>query len=106
VHILKNGILYAYGSGPIAREAKRICIERYGDPEKKKSGSDGAAEAGADVLVTPCPLCHKSMDAVGENEPVLQLTQIINVACGLSSEDAAWDLNKKKVKMSFSSCGI
>jgi len=67
---------------------------------------DGAAEAGADVLVTPCPLCHKSMDAVGENEPVLQLTQIINVACGLSSEEAAWDLNKKKVKMSFSSCAV
>ena len=63
---------------------------------------DGANEAGADVLVTPCPLCHKSMDAVGENEPVLQLTQIINVACGLSSEKAYWDLNKKKVGMSFS----
>jgi len=44
------------------------------------------------------------MDAVGENEPVLQLTQIINVACGLSSEKAYWDLNKKKVGMSFSSC--
>ena len=50
---VKNGILYAYGSGPIAREAKRICIERYGDPEKKKSGSDGAAEAVAAVSLGP-----------------------------------------------------
>jgi succinate dehydrogenase / fumarate reductase cytochrome b subunit len=74
------------------------------DVRKKLSNKplDGAAEAGADVLVTPCPLCHKSMDAVGENEPVLQLTQIINVACGLSSKEAAWDLNKKKVGLSFS----
>jgi succinate dehydrogenase / fumarate reductase cytochrome b subunit len=42
------------------------------------------------------------MDAVGENEPVLQLTQIINVACGSSSDKAYWDLNKKKVGMRFS----
>jgi lactam utilization protein B len=42
------------------------------------------------------------MDAVGENEPVLQLVQIINVACGLSSKAAHWDINKKKVGISFS----
>ena len=78
----------------------------FTNPDQRKTLAnkplDGANEAGANVLVTPCPLCHKSMDAVGENAPVLQLTQIINVACGLSSVDAAWNLNKKEVGMSFS----
>lgn len=75
-------------------------------PENRKTLAnkplDGAKEAGADVVITPCPLCHKSMDAQGNEEPILQLTQIINVACGQSSEKAAWDLNNTKVGMSFS----
>jgi len=60
---------------------------------------DGAKEAGADIVATPCPLCHKAMD--GQEEPILQVTQLINVACGMSPEETAINLNKTEVKLSI-----
>jgi len=60
---------------------------------------DGAKEAGADIVATPCPLCHKAMD--GQEEPILQVTQLINVACGMTPEEAAINLNKTEVKLSL-----
>lgn len=60
---------------------------------------NGAKEAGAELVATPCPLCHKAMD--GNEEPVLQVTQLINVACGATPEEAHWDLNKTEVKISI-----
>ena len=51
-----------------------------------------AREAGADAIVTPCPLCHLSLDAwqsklrkqTGKDfqMPVLHLSQLIGVAAG------------------------
>jgi succinate dehydrogenase / fumarate reductase cytochrome b subunit len=56
-----------------------------------------AMEAGADVMVTPCPLCHLSLDAwqsklratTGKdfNMPVLHLSQLIGVAAGLRESE-------------------
>jgi succinate dehydrogenase / fumarate reductase cytochrome b subunit len=56
-----------------------------------------AKEAGADVMVTPCPLCHLSLDAwqsklkeqTGRDfqMPILHLSQLIGVAAGLSSSE-------------------
>ena len=53
-----------------------------------------AREAGADAMVTPCPLCHLSLDAwqsklrkqTGKDfqMPVLHLSQLIGVAAGLA----------------------
>ena len=53
----------------------------------------GARDAGAQVMVTPCPLCHLAMDAyqrkteqlMGEEYamPVLHLPQLIGLALGL-----------------------
>jgi len=50
-------------------------------------------EAGADVMVTPCPLCHLSLDAwqakaentAGEefNLPILHLAQLLGAAAGI-----------------------
>lgn len=34
---VQNGRLYADGEGPVAREAKNICYERYGRPKSKNS---------------------------------------------------------------------
>ncbi len=55
-----------------------------------------ARAAGADCMVTPCPLCHLAMDAyqrkteaqMGEeyNMPVLHLPQMIGLALGLPLE--------------------
>ena len=63
-----------------------------------------AIEAGADAMVTPCPLCHLSLDAwqsklkapTGRDfaMPILHLSQLIGVAAGLadpsSSSGATW----------------
>ncbi|WP_024790110.1 CoB--CoM heterodisulfide reductase iron-sulfur subunit B family protein [Lebetimonas sp. JH292] len=60
---------------------------------------EGAKEAGADIVATPCPLCHKAMD--GKEEPILQVTQLINVACGMSPDETGINLNKTEVKLSI-----
>jgi succinate dehydrogenase / fumarate reductase, cytochrome b subunit len=54
-------------------------------------------EAGADVMVTPCPLCHLSLDAwqqkleasTGKSYqmPILHLSQLIGVAAGLEESE-------------------
>ena len=56
-----------------------------------------AMEAGADAMVTPCPLCHLSLDAwqsklkkaTGRDfaMPILHLSQLIGVAAGLSDSE-------------------
>ena len=56
-----------------------------------------AKEAGADAIVTPCPLCHLSLDAwqskllkeTGRDfqMPILHLSQLIGVAAGLESSE-------------------
>jgi succinate dehydrogenase / fumarate reductase cytochrome b subunit len=56
----------------------------------------GARDAAADVMVTPCPLCHLAMDAyqrkaeVANGEeyrmPVLHLPQLIGLALGLDND--------------------
>jgi succinate dehydrogenase / fumarate reductase cytochrome b subunit len=56
-----------------------------------------AKEAGADALVTPCPLCHLSLDAwqsklkaaTGKDYqmPILHLSQLVGVAAGLADSE-------------------
>jgi succinate dehydrogenase / fumarate reductase cytochrome b subunit len=56
-----------------------------------------AMEAGADAMVTPCPLCHLSLDAwqsklkaaTGKDfrMPILHLAQLIGVAAGLEESE-------------------
>ena len=56
-----------------------------------------AMEAGADVMVTPCPLCHLSLDAWQQkleaatgrkfDMPVLHLAQLVGVAAGLEDSE-------------------
>ena len=53
--------------------------------------------AGADAMVTPCPLCHLSLDAWQSklNEatgrqfalPILHLSQLVGVAAGLEDSE-------------------
>jgi succinate dehydrogenase / fumarate reductase, cytochrome b subunit len=56
-----------------------------------------AEEAEADIMVTPCPLCHTSLDAYqpratklqgsGVRMPVLHLSQLVGLACGVDVGD-------------------
>ena len=56
-----------------------------------------AKEHGADFMVTPCPLCHMSLDIYQEragravkaalNLPILHLPQLLGLAMGLPASD-------------------
>ncbi len=56
-----------------------------------------AMEAGADAMVTPCPLCHLSLDAWQQKlekstgrkfgMPIMHLSQLIGVAAGLEESE-------------------
>src|SRR5256714_15336678 len=56
-----------------------------------------ASEAGADAIVTPCPLCHLSLDAwqsklkaaTGKDfrMPILHLSQLVGVAAGFEESE-------------------
>ncbi len=64
-------------------------------------------EAGADAMVTPCPLCHLSLDAWQQklekrtgrrfDMPILHLSQLIGVAAGL--EDSELKFKRHVVSM-------
>ncbi|MRJ07074.1 MAG: disulfide reductase [Epsilonproteobacteria bacterium] len=75
----------------------------YTNPQQKEQLAvkplEGAKEAGADLVATPCPLCHKAMD--GHDEPIIQVLQLINVACGMTPEEALFHYNKTPVNLAL-----
>jgi succinate dehydrogenase / fumarate reductase, cytochrome b subunit len=66
-----------------------------------------ASEAGADVMVTPCPLCHLSLDAwQGKAErkagkefdlPILHLAQLLGAAAGIEEDQLKFRRHVVKV---------
>ena len=64
---------------------------------------NNADENGADVVVTPCPLCQMQLDIYQERyqdennsnvrKPIVHLSQLVGLAFGLSVEDLGLDLN-------------
>jgi succinate dehydrogenase / fumarate reductase cytochrome b subunit len=99
-----EAIITACGGEPIDYPAKIKCC---GFPiiqarEETALGEliqpiEQATEAGADAIVTPCPLCHLSLDAwqsklketTGKDfqMPILHLSQLIGVAAGLEDSE-------------------
>jgi succinate dehydrogenase / fumarate reductase, cytochrome b subunit len=67
-----------------------------------------AMEAGADAMVTPCPLCHLSLDAwqsklkqaTGRDfaMPILHLSQLVGVAAGLTDSELKFKRHVVSVK--------
>jgi succinate dehydrogenase cytochrome b subunit len=67
-----------------------------------------AVEAGADAMVTPCPLCHLSLDAwqsklkatTGRDfrMPILHLSQLIGVAAGIPESELKFRRHVVSVK--------
>jgi succinate dehydrogenase / fumarate reductase, cytochrome b subunit len=99
-----EAIIQACGGEPVDYPAKIKCC---GFPiiaarEETALGEliqpiEQASEAGADAIVTPCPLCHLSLDAwqqklrkaTGKDfaMPILHLSQLIGVAAGLEDSE-------------------
>ena len=65
-------------------------------------------EAGADAMVTPCPLCHLSLDAwqqklekaTGKKYglPIIHLSQLVGVAAGLEESELKFKRHVVSVK--------
>jgi len=76
---------------PIILEKEDIALAMNGANLKE------AKEGGADAMVTPCPLCHMSLDIYQEraarkvetnlNLPVLHLPQMLGLAMGVSAKE-------------------
>jgi heterodisulfide reductase subunit B len=84
----------------------------FSEPEKSQQMIHGIIEAaydnGADMIVTPCPLCQANVeiyqDEINErfgskfNMPVVYYSQLISVAYGRNSKDAALDAQLVKAE--------
>lgn len=90
--VLYNGRTKCCGF-PIMLEKEAIAVAMGGQNMKE------AKEEGADFMVTPCPLCHMSLDIYQERAgravqanldlPILHLPQLIGLAMGIPSP-ASW----------------
>ncbi|MEO0971333.1 MAG: heterodisulfide reductase-related iron-sulfur binding cluster, partial [Cyanobacteria bacterium J06639_18] len=75
-----------------------------------------ALEAGADCLVTPCPLCHLNLDSrqpevekvIGEQLglPVLHLPQLVALAVGVSPKELGLSRHVVNTKPVLEKLGI
>ena len=76
---------------PIILEKEAIAVAMAGTQMKE------AKDGGADFMVTPCPLCHMSLDIYQEragravqtrlNLPILHLPQLLGLAMGVPAKD-------------------
>jgi succinate dehydrogenase / fumarate reductase cytochrome b subunit len=76
---------------PIILEKEAIAVAMAGNNMKE------AKDEGADFMVTPCPLCHMSLDIYQErageavntklNLPILHLPQLLGLAMGVPAKD-------------------
>jgi len=89
-------LIWACGAAPIAYGARLRCCGWPVMYSRRRAASSmaaaavrSAAAAGADAMVTPCPLCHAALEAgqSGDDKlrlPVLHLPQMVGLALGLS----------------------
>ncbi len=101
-------VFRALGATPVYYRGRTQCcgwpISSYATPESFKLAAQpiqAAIAAGADCLVTPCPLCHLQLDsrqpeieaAIGQKLglPVLHLPQLVCLALGLEPTQIGLD---------------
>jgi heterodisulfide reductase subunit B len=86
-------LIRAIGAEPVYYADRNECCGGYiamENPEaaKKRSNrvSDGAALAGADVIVTACPLCRYNLEKNGSRVPVIYFTELLAEALGVKED--------------------
>jgi heterodisulfide reductase subunit B len=101
----------ALGAEPVLYAHRGECCGSYlavGAPDVAMEASyrilSAARQAGADAIVTSCPLCHFNLDRRQHDMasryggftpiPVLYITQILAVALGLDSSDFGFEKNQ------------
>ena len=99
-----DNLILALGASNVEYESKNKCCGFHVELQNPKTANRLSATAmldaidqGAEVMVTPCPLCHLRMDVQQHNIskeagrdvhiPVLHLPQMIGLALGISPTD-------------------
>ncbi len=97
-------VISAVGGNAVEYASKNKCCGFHADLQAPKAAIQMTANAlvdamdnNADMIVTPCPLCHLNMDikqksaskAIGREVhiPVLHLPQVIGLALGLNADE-------------------
>ncbi len=105
-----DDMVKALGAEPVEYEYKTKCcgasiIITNSDAALKLIGDIlySCKNAGAEIVVTSCPLCHSNLDMQQENAsrllnkdlsiPVLYFTQLIGIALGLDEDELALNKN-------------
>jgi succinate dehydrogenase / fumarate reductase cytochrome b subunit len=103
-----ENVFRAIGANPIYYPGRTQCcgwpISSYATPESFRLAAkhiQEALDAGADCLVTPCPLCHLQLDSrqpeiekvvgLSLGLPVLHLPQLVALAVGVAPEKLGLD---------------
>jgi len=111
-------LIQALGATPVDFDAKLKCCGFHAvypaeaDAMKMSGGcAMSAAQAGANCMVTPCPLCQMQLDmyqpegrqAVSGNYelPVFHLAQLIGLALGLAADELGLQRHVVTAKMPF-----
>ena len=102
-------IVDVLGATPVEYEDRLSCCGFHAMPAAEKEvlkmtgkGAQTAKEAGADVIVTPCPLCQTQLDDhqarayeanLGDDTlmPVIHLPQLVGLALGINPTDLGLD---------------
>lgn len=118
-----ENVFRALGSTPIYYRGRTQCcgwpLSSYATKESFQMAGkhiQEALEAGADCLVTPCPLCHLNLDSrqpevekvIGEQLglPVLHLPQLVALAVGVSPKELGLSRHVVNTKPVLEKLGI
>ncbi|ACK72441.1 CoB--CoM heterodisulfide reductase [Gloeothece citriformis PCC 7424] len=118
-----ENVFRTVGANPIYYSGRTQCcgwpLSSYSTPESFKMAGkhiQEALEAGADCLVTPCPLCHLNLDSrqpevakvVGKDLglPVLHLPQLVALAVGVSPKELGLDRHVVSTKPVLEKLGL
>lgn len=103
-----ENVFRTVGANPIYYQGRTQCcgwpISSYATTQALQMAGKHLAEAiaaGADCLVTPCPLCHLNLDSrqpevakvTGQtlNLPILHMSQVVSLALGIAPEKLGLD---------------
>ena len=87
-------LILELGAEPVVYPYRNECCGGYiamenPDSAKKRSGrvTDSAKNAGAELILTACPLCKYNLEKNGTDIPVVYLTELLAEALGVKEDD-------------------
>ena len=95
---IMEGLIKALGATPVETPYRNECCGAYVSLHNKKLADRkcelihaSAAEAGADAIVTACPLCMYNLNAASSRQrlPVYYFTEVLAQALGIRQQEAA-----------------